>query len=172
MNVSEWIVEYLESLGVEHVFTVSGGGSIFLCDALARARRLRYVCCHHEQACGYAAEAYSRIKGLGVALVTSGPGGTNIVSACAAAWLDSVPVLFISGQAFLNQTITNHPGLRQLGVQEINIVDIVRPITKLSLMFTKPEDINHMEYICKLAMTPRAGPVWIDIPGDVQNARI
>ena len=173
MNVSEWIVEYLESLGVEHVFTVSGGGSIFLCDALARARRLRYVCCHHEQACGYAAEAYSRIKGLGVALVTSGPGGTNIVSACAAAWLDSVPVLFISGQAFLNQTITNHPGLRQLGVQEINIVDIVRPITKFSIMCEKASLVpSQFEVAVRYATIPRMGPVWLDIPGDVQNARI
>lgn len=165
-------MSYLEEKGVEHVFTVSGGGSIFLCDALARAKRMKYVCTHHEQAAGYAAEAYARLRGLGVCLVTSGPGGTNAVSAVASSWLDGVPVLFISGQAFLAQTIRGHPGLRQMGVQEINIVDIVRPITKLALMMTRAEDVNHLDYAIKLAMAPRSGPVWLDIPGDIQNARI
>lgn len=171
MNVSDYIIQYLEGLGVEHVFTVSGGGSIFLCDALAKAKKMKYVCCHHEQACGYAAEAYARIKGLGVTLVTSGPGGTNAVSSVAASWLDHVPHLFISGQAFLNQTIQGHPGLRQLGVQEINIVDIVRPITKYAVMIKYASQIeSHMNRAIKYATTGRPGPVWLDIPGDIQNA--
>ena len=169
MNVSDYVISYLEDKGVEHIFTVSGGGSIFLCDALARAKRMKYVCCHHEQAAGYAAEAYARLRGLGVCLVTSGPGGTNAVSAVASCWLDSVPVIFISGQAFMKQTIYQHSGLRQLGVQEINIVDIVRPITKCAAMLHGKPD---MDYFLNFALYGRKGPVWLDIPGDIQNAAI
>ena len=170
---SDYIVKFFESKGVDHCFTVSGGGSIFLCDALARAERMKYVCCHHEQAAGYAAEAYARIRGLGLCIVTSGPGGTNAVSACAAAWLDSVPVVFISGQAFSHQTITKHPGLRQLGVQEINIIDMVRPITKFSVMLTPVSSIEHeLKQAVEIATSGRPGPVWLDVPGCVQNARI
>ena len=174
MNVSDWIIEYLENQGVEHIFTVSGGGSIWLCDALARAKKMKYVACHHEQAAGYAGEAYARVRNsLGVTLVTSGPGGTNAVSACAASYLDGIPHLFISGQAFLKHTIIDHPGLRQLGVQEINIVDIVRPITKLAVMVRHAGEAQAMLIeAVKQALTPRMGPVWIDVPGDVQSARI
>ena len=173
-TLSDWIIEYLESQGVDHVFTVSGGGSIWLCDSLARAKRIRYICCHHEQAAGYAAEAYARVRNsLGVTLVTSGPGGTNAVSSCAASWLDGIPHLFISGQAFLKHTITDHPRLRQLGVQEINIVDIVRPITKFARMVLDPQDaMRSVIEAVKLARTPRMGPAWIDVPGCVQMAKI
>ena len=174
MNVADFIIEYLENQGVEHIFTVSGGGSIWLCDALQRAKRMKYVCTHHEQAAGYAGEAYARVRNsLGVTLVTSGPGGTNAVSSCAASWLDGVPHLFISGQSFLKHTITDHPGLRQLGVQEINIVDIVRPITKLAVMVRHAGEAQAMlEEAVKQALTPRMGPVWLDVPGCVQSARI
>ena len=174
MTVSDYIIEFLEKQGVEHIFTVSGGGSIFLCDALARAKRMKYVCTHHEQAAGYAAEGYARARnGLGVALVTSGPGGTNSVSACAAAWLDGIPVIFISGQAFLKHTISGHPGLRQMGVQEINIVDIVRPTTKFSRMIADRRHIlTALPVACDYALSDRKGPVWLDIPGDIQNASI
>lgn len=174
MTVSDYIIEYLENYGVTHIFTVSGGGSIWLCDALARAKKMKYICCHHEQAAGYAGEAYARSTGsLGVTLVTSGPGGTNAVSACAASWLDSVPHLFISGQAFVKHTVTGHPGLRQMGVQEINIVDIVRPITKLAVMVIGADHAKLcLELLVKKAMTSRRGPVWLDVPGDVQNASI
>jgi len=173
MNVADHIIQTLEDIGVEHVFTVSGGGSIFLCDALARAERMKYVCCHHEQAAGYAAEAYARIKGLGVSLVTSGPGGTNAVSACAASWLDNVPHLFISGQVFLDQTIRHRKGLRQCGVQEINIVDIVRPITKYAVMCQVASGVPaQLRRALKHATTGRPGPVWLDIPADIQNAKL
>ena len=174
MNVSDWIIEYLENQGVDHIFTVSGGGSIWLNDALQRAKRMKYVCTHHEQAAGYAGEAYARVRNsLGVTLVTSGPGGTNAVSACAASYLDGIPHLFISGQAFLKHTITDHPGLRQLGVQEINIVDIVRPITKLAVMVRHAGEAQAMLVeAVKQALTPRMGPCWLDVPGCVQSARI
>ena len=171
--MSDYIISKLEEIGVEHIFTVSGGGSIFLCDALARAKRMKYVCTHHEQAAGYAAEAYGRIKGLGVTLVTSGPGGTNAVSSCAASWLDSVPHIFISGQVFLNQTIRNRRGLRQCGVQEINIIDIVRPITKYAVMCDIASAVpKQLDRAIKHATTPRCGPAWLDIPADIQNANI
>lgn len=174
MNVSDFIIEYLEDYGVTHIFTVSGGGSIWLCDALARAKKMHYICCHHEQAAGYAGEAYARVKNsLGVVLVTSGPGGTNAVSACGSAWLDSVPLLFISGQAFRAHTIYGHPGLRQMGVQEINIIDIIKPITKFRAMPWSAEDAkSSLKEAIRWATTPRFGPVWIDLPGDIQNASI
>jgi len=172
--VADYIIQRLEEIGVTHVFTVSGGGSIWLCDALARAKKLRYVCNHHEQASGYAAEGYARISGkLGVTIVTSGPGGTNAVSSCAASWLDHVPHLFISGQSFLHQTIEGHPGLRQMGLQEINIIDIVRPITKYAVMVKRPQDIFHtLSDAIYEATSGRPGPCWLDIPGNIQNASI
>ena len=176
MTVADYIIGFLYEQGIRHVFTVSGGGSIFLCDALAKSQaagKMRYICCHHEQACGYAAEAYARLKGLGVCLVTSGPGGTNAVSAVASAWLDHIPVLFLSGQAFLNQTITDHPGLRQLGVQEINIVDIIKSITKFSTMLTIPElAVFQVKAAIEEMNRERPGPAWLDIPGCIQMAKI
>ena len=176
MNVSDYIIEYLEDKGIEHCFTVSGGGSIFLCDAIQRAKRMKYVCCHHEQAAGYAAEGYARSRNSpSVTLVTSGPGGTNSVSSVAASWLDGVPHFFISGQAFLKHTITGRPGLRQIGVQEINIIDIVKPITKYAIMLThsgKDYVQHHLDLAWKHMTTDRKGPVWLDIPGDIQNARL
>ena len=174
MTVSDYIIEFFENKGVEHIFTVSGGGSIFLCDALARAKKMKYICCHHEQAAGYAAEAYARVRnGLGVTLVTSGPGGTNAVSSCAASWLDGIPHIFISGQAFYNQMSTFHPGLRQLGVQEVNIIDIVRPITKYAEVISPAHTVEFcLKTAVDIALKPRCGPVWLDIPGDVQNAAL
>ena len=156
------------------VFTVCGGGSIFLNDALGQSKKIDYVACHHEQGAAFAAEGYARAaEALGVCLVTSGPGGTNAVTSCAAAWLDHVPVLFISGQVFQRQTIAGHPGLRTMGVQEINIVDIVRPITKYAVMVQDPMTIRqHLETAVHAARSGRPGPVWLDIPADVQNAQI
>ena len=175
-TVSDHIISFLEEKGIDHVFTVSGGGSIFLCDAVQRAKRMKYVACHHEQAAAYAGEGYARARnGSGCVLVTSGPGGTNAVSGAAAAWLDGIPVFFISGQAFIRHTITGHEGLRQLGVQEINIIDIVKPITKYAIMLThsgKDYVQHHLDLAWKHMTTDRKGPVWLDIPGDVQNARI
>lgn len=174
MRLADYVMEFLEGRGVDHIFTVSGGGSIFLCDALGSAKKMKYVACHHEQAASMAAEAYARVRqGLGVTLVTSGPGGTNAVTGVAGSWLDHIPHLVISGQVFLDQTITKHPGLRTLGVQEINIVDIVRPITKYAVMITEAEEIRyHLEKAVYLATHGRPGPVWIDIPANIQNAKI
>ena len=174
MRVADYVIEFFENQGVEHIFTVSGGGSIFLCDALAVAKKMKYVACHHEQAASMATEAYARVRqGLGVTLVTSGPGGTNSVTGIAGSWLDHVPHVTISGQVFLAQTIRNHPGLRTLGVQEINIVDIVRPITKYAVMVEDAQEIRyHLEKAVYLATHGRPGPTWVDIPANIQNANI
>lgn len=174
MRVSDYVIEFFENQGVGHIFTVSGGGSIFLCDALGMAKKMKYVACHHEQAASMATEAYARARqGLGVTLVTSGPGGTNAVTGVAGSWLDHVPHITISGQVFLAQTITKHPGLRTLGVQEINIVDIVRPITKYAVMVEDAREIRyHLEKAVYLATHGRPGPAWIDIPANIQNAKI
>lgn len=135
---------------------------------------MKYVSCHHEQAASMATEAYARVRrGPGVTLVTSGPGGTNAITGVAGSWLDHVPQIVISGQVFTAQTITSHPGLRTLGVQEINIVDIVHPITKYAVMVMDALEIRyHLEKAFYLATHGRPGPVWIDIPANVQNARI
>ena len=123
IRFADYFIGLIEEAGVKDVFTVSGGGSIALCDAVAKAKKLQYFCCHHEQAVTIAAEAYARqSQNLGVSLVTTGPGGTNAITGICCAWIDSVPTLTISGQVYLDQTIGT-TGLRQLGVQEINIID-------------------------------------------------
>ncbi len=173
IRVADYVVKFLEDYGVEDIFAVSGGGSIFLCDAVASAKKLKYYCCHHEQAVSIATEAYARAKdSLGVSLVTTGPGGTNAITGTCCSWMDSVPHLLISGQVFLNQTIGT-TGLRQLGVQEINIIDIVKPVTKYAFMVTDPNSIKyHLQKAIHLTTTGRPGPVWIDIPANVQNDKI
>ena len=173
IRVSDYVIQYLEDYGIEDVFSVSGGGSIFLCDALAIAKKMKYYCCHHEQAVAISSEAYARFKNsLGVSLVTTGPGATNAITGLCCSWMDSVPHLLISGQVFLNQTI-GKTGLRQLGVQEINIIDMVKPVTKYAVMVTDAKMIKyHIQKAIHLATTGRPGPVWIDIPANIQNAKI
>ena len=168
MTNSEYIWDYLHEQGVNHVFTLAGGGSMFLLDALGRNRRISPVYCLHEQAVGIAAEAYAQYKGLGVALVTTGPGGTNMVTPVVAAWIDSTPLLVISGQVYSHQGIPPGSKMRQMGPQEVDIVSIVRPITKMACTV-----VNVQFYLPKaveIAREHRMGPVWLDIPLDVQSA--
>lgn len=173
MRLADYVIRFLEERGIGHAFTVCGGGSIFLNDAMGKARDMRFVACHHEQAAAMAAEAYARVRnGLGLAVVTSGPGGTNAITGVAGAWLDHVPTITLSGQVFSSQTIRGR-GLRTMGVQEINIVDLVQHITKCAWMVREPASIRyHLEKALHLATTGRPGPVWLDIPADVQNAKI
>ena len=173
ITVSDYVIGFLESLRIKNVFTVSGGGSISLCDALHRSKKIKYICCHHEQAASFAAEGYARKNNsLGCALVTTGPGGTNAITGVSSAWIDSNPVIFISGQVFLNQTIKNTKK-RQIGVQEIDIVSLVKPVTKYAILIKDPSLIKyHLEKAVYLARHGRPGPVWLDIPADIQNAKI
>jgi acetolactate synthase-1/2/3 large subunit len=170
IRLADFIIKFLEKKKINSVFTVSGGGSIFLCDALYKSKKIQYISHHHEQAASFAAESFARTNGkIGCCIVTTGPGGTNVVTGVSSAWIDSVPVLFISGQVFLNQTIQNTKK-RQIGVQEINIIDIVKPITKYSKMIQDPKMINYeLEKAYSLATSGRPGPVFLDIPADIQN---
>ncbi len=173
INLSDYVVKFLERKKIDTVFQVSGGGSIFLGDALYKAKRIKYIANHHEQAASFAAEGYARSKNdVGCCFVTTGPGGTNAVTGISSAWIDSVPVIFIAGQAFLKQTIKKTKK-RQIGVQEINIIDIVKPITKFSVMITDPDSINYyLEKAYAICKSGRPGPVFIDIPADMQNSKI
>jgi len=173
IRLADYVVKFLERKKIDTVFTVSGGGSIFLCDALYSSKKIKYISHHHEQAASFAAESYARAKnGVGCCFVTTGPGGTNTLTGVCSAWIDSVPVIFISGQVFLNQTIQKTKK-RQIGVQEINIIDIAKPITKFSKMITDANTINfYLEKAYSISKSGRPGPVFLDIPADIQNAMI
>ena len=173
ISVSDYVVEFFSKINVKYVFTVSGGGSIFLCDSLLKSKKIKYVSCHHEQAASFAAESYARQNNdIGIAVVTTGPGGTNAITGVSSCWIDSIPTLFVSGQVFLNQTIQS-TGLRQLGVQEIDIVNLVKPITKYAVLIDNPSKIKyHLEKGYSLAVSGRPGPVWIDIPANIQSTMI
>lgn len=172
IKVSDYIVKFLEDMGVRHIFLISGGGNIHLIDSIGNSKKIKYICNHHEQASAIAAEAYSRITGnIGVCLVTTGPGGTNAITGVLGAWTDSIPVLVISGQTRTETVGAGKNSLRQLGDQEINIVDIVEPITKYAEMVIDPQDIRyHLEKALYLAKTGRPGPVWLDVPLNIQGA--
>ena len=174
MKLSDYIIDFLVEHGVKHVFMLPGGGAMHLNDSLGKRRNeIEFVCNLHEQACAIAAEAYAKISNtLGVAMVTTGPAGTNSVTGVAGAWLDSMPCLFISGQV-KRADIKTGTGVRQLGVQEVDIVSIVQSITKYAVTVLEPESIRfHLEKALHAAKSGRPGPVWIDIPLDVQAANI
>ena len=173
IKVSDYVIEFIESLGTEYVFLVSGGGCIHLVDSVGKAKKLKFVCNHHEQACALGAEGYARTSGkIGACIVTTGPGGTNAITGVLCSWLDSVPVLIISGQ-IRRETMGAGPKLRQLGDQEINIIDIVKPITKYAAVVSDVHDIAyHLQKAAYLATHGRSGPVWIDIPLDIQGSYI
>jgi acetolactate synthase-1/2/3 large subunit len=175
MKLSDYVVRFVADLGVKHVFLVTGGGAMHLNQSLSAETRIQAVCNSHEQASAICAEGYAKAThGLGVCMVTTGPGGTNAVTGVAGAWLDSTPTLFISGQVKRPDRMfdlrTGAPlGMRQLGVQEVDICSIVKPITKYAQTVLEPEQIRyHLEKAVYLAMNGRPGPVWIDIPLDVQ----
>lgn len=172
-RVADYIADFIADLGVEHVFLLPGGGAMHLNDAVGKHPDLDVVACHHEQAAAIAAEAYCRInENIGVAMVTTGPGATNAVTAVAGAWIESVPLLVISGQVKRADLLRGAP-LRQKGVQEVDIVSVVEPITKYAVTIQQPEDIRReLERAVFVARDGRAGPVWIDVPLDVQGAPI
>jgi acetolactate synthase-1/2/3 large subunit len=173
MKLSDYVVRFIEAQGVQHVFMVPGGGAMHLNDSLGQSTSITWVCNLHEQASAMAAETYAKATGnLGVAMFTTGPGSTNAITGVAGAWLDSTPCLFISGQV-KRPDLKGKSGVRQMGVQEIDIVSAVRAMTKYAVLVTDPQSIRyHLEKGVHLARTGRPGPVWLDIPLDVQAATI
>ena len=171
-KVSDYIFSYLKLKGIKHVFTLTGGGIMHLVDSLGHSG-IEYVCCHHEQAAAIAAQAYDMYEeNVSICLVTTGPGGTNALTGAAAAYVDSTPVIYMSGQVKCSD-FASIRGVRQFGAQENDIIAMAKPVTKYAVLVTKPEDIAYeLEKCLYLATHGRKGPVWIDIPLDVQAAII
>ncbi|NMC31369.1 MAG: thiamine pyrophosphate-binding protein [Veillonellaceae bacterium] len=173
MKLSDYVMQYLAARGVRDVFTLPGGGCMHLTDSLGRTPELNHVCMLHEQAAAIAADAYAQYRGgFGVCLVTTGPGGTNAITGVCASWIDSTPVLVISGQVKRADLMSGR-GVRQMGNQEVDIVSIIKPVTKYAVTISEPNSIRyHLEKAVQAALTGRQGPVWLDIPLDVQAAVI
>lgn len=175
VRLSDYVAAKIYEHGVRHVFMLTGGGAMHLNDAMGRMDGLTYVCCHHEQALAMAAESYTRLSGRLAALnVTTGPGGINALNGVHGAFTDSIAMIVISGQVKRETIASNSPSrLRQLGDQEADIVSMVKPITKFAALVSDPQDIRYLiEKALWLAETGRPGPVWLDIPIDVQATPI
>jgi len=169
MNVSDAIWARLKQ-EVDVVFYLPGGGCGPLVNSLGMSG-IQSVCCLHEQSAGFAAVAYAQHRGFGVALVTSGPGATNIMTPCLAAWVDSVSLLVISGQVMTKWLAL--PGMRSRGTQEGPTIEMVKPITKLAAMPKDKADIVPLlDLLIDEARRDRLGPVWLDVPMDVQGAEL
>lgn len=175
IRVSDYIARRIVEAGVKHIFLITGGGAMHLNDAIGLNPDLEYVCNHHEQACAMAADGYARVSGnVAAVCVTTGPGGTNAVTGVLGQWLDSVPALYVSGQV-RTQVMVASTGLplRQLGDQEADIVSMVKTITKYAVLVTDPKSIRyHFDKALHLARSGRPGPVWLDVPLDVQSAMV
>jgi acetolactate synthase I/II/III large subunit len=176
VKLSDYVFRQLHNWGVKHVFLVTGGGAMHLNDSIGTTPGLRYVCTHHEQAAAMAAEGYARIAGKpGVLNVTTGPGSINALNGVFGAWTDSIPMLIVSGQVKRETCMATYgiTNLRQLGDQEVDIVRMVKGITKYSVWVNEPETIAyHLERAWYLAQHGRPGPCWLDIPVDVQSTQI
>jgi acetolactate synthase-1/2/3 large subunit len=175
IRLADYVASTLVKHGIQHVFLLTGGGAMHLNDALAKVDGLEYVCCHNESALSIAAESYTRLSGrLAAVNVTTGPGGINALNGVHGAYTDSIGMIVVSGQAKRETLRANAPVvLRQLGDQEADIVAMVKPITKYAVLVENPQDIRYiLEKALWLAKTGRPGPVWIDIPGDIQATPI
>lgn len=171
MKVSDYLVKELEKI-TDSIFMVSGGGIMHLTDSV-RKSKLKAVCCHHEQAAAIAAEGYARMKNdIGVCLVTTGPGGTNAITGVAGAWLDSIPILVIAGQVKTADITPKDSGLRATGFQELNVIDLMRPITKRAVTAWEPWQVRCLPAMVKIATQDRPGPVFLEIPLDVQGSEL
>lgn len=172
MRVSDYILSRLADEGITHAFTVYGGAISELIDAFLRQDKITYVCPHHEQGAGFMAEGWAKAKGNaipGLAIVTSGPGGGNLVTPIQDCFYDSTPCIFITGQVN-SKFIRPTKAIRQLGFQETDIVGIVKPITKYATLVTRAEDIRHtLTRAIHECLEGRKGPVLLDIPGDIQK---
>jgi acetolactate synthase-1/2/3 large subunit len=170
IKLSDYIFDFLNKKGIDDIFAISGGGAMHLIDSIGKNPNLNYIASHHEQAAAMQAEGYARIKGLpGVCVVTSGPGGTNTITGVIGAWIDSIPMIVISGQV-TSDTLSKNTNLRQFGIQECDITTIVQDYTKYAITVTDPKSIKyHLEKAYEIAISGRPGPVWLDIPLDVQG---
>lgn len=173
IKVSDLITNYIASLGVKHVFLIPGGGNVHIVDSISKSKDVSYVCNHHEQVSAMAAESYGRVgRNIGVCCTTVGPAATNTITGIMGAWTDSIATLYICGQVKRDFMITGTP-LRQFGVQEINIVDIAKPITKYAEVVLDVNDIKyHLEKAVYLAKHGRPGPSLLDIPSDIQTIMV
>lgn len=175
MTVAEYIIKFLENMGVDTVFMVTGGQAMFLNDAVFRNKKIKTVFCHHEQAVGMAAEAYSRIKGqLGVAMVTAGPGAINVLNGVVGAYVDSAPMMIISGQSpIFNVSYMQKTKIRQIGLQGIYTEPVVKTVTKFFKTIDDPASIEYyLEKAYFTATSGRTGPVWIEVPLDIQRMQV
>lgn len=174
IKVSDYLCNFFSSKGITHAFILGGGGNMHLIDSVGKSK-IKYVCNYHEQGSSFAAEGYARITGKpGLCVITTGPGGTNTMTGVLGCWQDSIPMFVVSGQiARKFMGAGTKMGVRQLGVQEMNVVDLVKPMTKYAKVLMEPNDIRYeLEKAWHLATTGRQGPVWLDIPLDVQSAMI
>ena len=164
MKVSDYIFEFLKSKGIDTIFSVSGGAAAHLLNSV-KEKNIKYICNYHEQACAMAAEGYFRIANKpACVLVTNGPGSSNTITGVLGAYQDSIPMIIISGQVPSNQSLSslNNVNLRQLGVQECDIISMVKSITKYAVQITNHNTIvYHLEEAYKQATTGRGGPVWL-----------
>jgi acetolactate synthase-1/2/3 large subunit len=170
VKLSDYIFDFTSKKGIKDVFAISGGGCMHLIDSIGKNEELNYISAHNEQALAMATEGYARVKELpGVCVVTSGPGGTNTSTGIVGAWIDSIPMIVISGQV-TSDTLSHDTGLRQFGIQECDITQYVKDYTKYAVTVTDPKTIRyHLEKAYYIATTGRPGPVWLDIPLDVQG---
>lgn len=173
IKVSDYVIKCLEQTGAEHMFMLPGGGAMHLNDSLGKSKKIQFVACLHEQACSIAAEAYARVNNkIGLLMVTTGPGGTNALTGVAGAFLESTPMFVVSGQVKRADMINNQ-GVRHQGMQELDIVSVVKPVTKYAALVDDPQMIRyHMERALYEATHGRKGPVWLDIPLDVQATMV
>ncbi|MDQ1255045.1 MAG: acetolactate synthase large subunit [Euryarchaeota archaeon] len=173
MKLSDYVIDFLASKGVSHVFEVAGGSITHMLDSLYERKDIRTICMHHEQSASFAAEGYARVSGNpGVAMATSGPGATNMVTGVGSCFFDSVPTLFITGQVNTYEFKFDRP-VRQMGFQETDIINIVKPIVKDSLLVTDETKIRYeLERLFYTAVSGRPGPVLIDLPMNIQRAII
>jgi acetolactate synthase-1/2/3 large subunit len=173
MKLSDYVASFLVHQKIDHIFGVTGGGAMHLNDSFGKSKKINFIMTHGEQSACMAAEAYTRKSGkLGVCNVTTGPGGTNAITGVTGAWIDSIPQLIISGQVALKDMI-NQSKLRQRGVQEINITDLVKPVVKYCLTLRDEKKIKYeLEKCIYLSQNGRPGPTWIDIPLDLQTKDI
>ncbi len=170
MRVADYITKFIYDRGVKTIFTLTGGGIMYLTDALALNKEVKTVCLLHEQSVSLAVNGYALLNGFGACYVTTGPGAINALLGVAEAWIASVPCMFISGQAPLETCVFKD---RILGVQQLDIIPMVKTITKYSVLIKDVKTVKYyLEEAYKIAIEGRPGPVWLDIPLDIQKAKM